>query len=157
MCNASGVQFTGQKYIQLHSNVLQSGFVSNGYVSTALINFYVKFECLNDTQKLFDEIPEPSVVSWNSLISGHVHCGEFSKALCLFMQMEKSSAVCSDAFSFTAALAACGKLGLLRLEMSIHSKIMKYGDECGVVTSNCLIDMYGKCGCVEEAFACLGK
>ncbi|KAL8131372.1 hypothetical protein AgCh_007343 [Apium graveolens] len=26
-----------------------------------------------------------------------------------------------------------------------------YGDECSVVTSNCVIDMYGKCGCVEEA------
>lgn len=146
-CTQLGCYSYGQ---QLHSFVLRSGFVSNAYVTTALINFYVKLEVLDDAHELFDEIPEPSVVSWNSLISGHVHCGEFSKALCLFMQLENSG-VCSDAFSFTAALAACGKLSLLQLGKSIHSKILKYGDECSVVTSNCLIDMYGKCGCVEEA------
>ncbi|KAL1828475.1 hypothetical protein DCAR_0207698 [Daucus carota subsp. sativus] len=146
-CTQLGCSCYGQ---QLHSYVLQSGFLSNSYVSTAFVNFYVKFESLDHAHKLFDEIPEPGVVSWNSLISGHVHCGEFSKALCLFMQLE-SSGVGSDAFSFTAALAACGRLSLLRLGKTIHSKIVKYGDDCSVVTSNCLIDMYGKCGCVEEA------
>lgn len=146
-CTNLGCYSHGQ---QLHCYVLQSGFGSNCYVSTALTNFYIKFESMNSAHKVFVEIPAPSVVSWNSLISGYVHSGEFSKAVCLFLELEKSG-VWPDSFSFTAALAACGKLSLLQLGKSVHSKIVKFGVECSVFVSNCLIDMYGKCGFAEEA------
>ncbi|XP_059645406.1 putative pentatricopeptide repeat-containing protein At5g47460 [Cornus florida] len=135
---------------QLHCYVLRSGFGSNVFVSTALISLYLKDESLNDAHKMFVEIPQPSVVSWNSLICGYVHSGLFRKALGLFLQLDKSD-VYADSFSFTAALAACGQLSLLQLGQSIHSKIVKSGVECGIVVANCLIDMYGKCGSVEEA------
>ncbi|KAI3462647.1 hypothetical protein Pfo_019310 [Paulownia fortunei] len=135
---------------QLHSHILKSGFSSNVFVSTALINFYVKFELLHDAYRLFVEIPEPSVVSWNSLISGYVHSGQFGKALKLFVQLEKSD-LCADSYSFTAALSACGQLRIVQVGRSVHSKIVKYGLECSVFVANCLIDMYGKCGYVAEA------
>ncbi|CAK9151227.1 unnamed protein product [Ilex paraguariensis] len=135
---------------KLHCHILQSGFVSNALVTIALINFFLKFESVNDAHKLFVEIPEPTVVSWNSLISGYVHSGYFSKALRLFLQLE-SYEVRANSFSFTAALAACGQLSLLQLGQSIHSQTVKFGVEFSMVVSNCLIDMYGKCGSVLEA------
>ncbi|KAK6947576.1 Pentatricopeptide repeat [Dillenia turbinata] len=57
----------------------------------------------------------------------------------------------ADPYSFTAALAACRKLGLLQLGMSIQSMMVKHGLEFRVFVVNCSIDMYGKCGSVEEA------
>ncbi|KAG8382435.1 hypothetical protein BUALT_Bualt05G0077000 [Buddleja alternifolia] len=142
---------------QLHSHILKSGFNHNAFVSTALINFYVKFELLHDAHHLFVQIPDPSVVSWNSLISGYVHSGQFRKALKLFIQLEKSS-LFADSYSFTAALCACGHIGLVQVGKSVHSKIVKYGAESSVFVSNCLIDMYGKCGYATEAmqvFQCM--
>ncbi|KAK1564622.1 hypothetical protein Q3G72_007283 [Acer saccharum] len=141
---------------QLHTYILKSGFVSNVFVSTALIGFYRKIESLSDANKLFVEIPQPSVVSWNSLISGNVQSGKYREALRLFLELERSE-VYADAYSFTAALAACGHLGLLQLGKSVHSKIVKYGLECGVVVANCLIDMYGKCGLLEDAISVFNK
>ncbi|CAA0824352.1 Putative pentatricopeptide repeat-containing protein [Striga hermonthica] len=135
---------------QLHTYILKSGFISNVFVSTALVNFYVKFERLHDARNMFVEIPEPSIVSWNSLISGYVHSGQFRKALELFVQLEKSN-ICADSYSFTAALSACGQLRMVYGGSCVHSKIIKHGVECSVFASNCLIDMYGKCGQVEEA------
>ena len=135
---------------QLHSYILRSGFGSNVFVSTALLNFYIRIESLKDAHNVFVEIPEPSVVSWNSLISGYAHAGQFRAALGLFLKLERSD-ICADAFSFTAALATCGHLSLLRLGESIHSKIVKSGLEWSVVVANCLVDMYGKCGYVQEA------
>ncbi|KAK6935172.1 E motif [Dillenia turbinata] len=135
---------------QLHCNILRSGYDSNAFISTSLIAFYVGFECLNDAKKMFDEIPHRNVVSWNTLISGYMHSGQCRKALSLFGELNGSD-VSADPYSFTPALAACGKLGLSQLGMSIHSMIVKHGLEFRVFVANCLIDMYGKCGFVEEA------
>ncbi|KAL1540499.1 putative pentatricopeptide repeat-containing protein [Salvia divinorum] len=140
---------------QLHLLVLKSGFISNVFVSTSLINFYVNFELLHDAHCLFDEIPEPTLVSWNSLISGYVSSGKFHRALKLFSQLEKSN-LAADSYSFTAALCACGQLNRVREGKSLHSKIVKHG-ECSVFVSNCLIDMYGKCGCVSDAMKVFGE
>ncbi|KAL7081423.1 hypothetical protein ACP275_14G038700 [Erythranthe tilingii] len=146
-CTNAGVLSHGE---QLHCHILKSGFRSNIFISTALINFYVKLELFQNAHRLFDEIPEPSVVCWNSLISGCIHSGKFRKALKIFVQLENSN-LSADSYSFTAALSACGKLSLVRVGRSLHSKIVKYGVECSTFVANCLIDMYGKCGCVEEA------
>ncbi|KAM7491209.1 hypothetical protein LguiA_034130 [Lonicera macranthoides] len=137
---------------QIHCYIMQSGFASNVFVSAALINFYAKFESVNDAHNVFVEIHDPSVVSWNSLISGYVHSGQFRKALELFLQLERSS-IGSDSFSFTAALVACGQLSLRQFGRCVHSKIVKFGVEFNVFVANCLIDMYGKCASVEEAIA----
>ncbi|KAL0326568.1 UNVERIFIED_CONTAM: putative pentatricopeptide repeat-containing protein [Sesamum angustifolium] len=151
-CSNTGLFSYGE---QLHCHILKSGFSSNVFVSTALINFYVKFEHMHDAYDLFVEIPEPSVVSWNSLISGYVRSGQFRKALKLFVQLDESD-LCADSYSFTAALSACGQLSLVQVGRSVHSKIVKYGVQDSIVVSNCLIDMYGKCGYVAEAMKVFG-
>ncbi|KAI9181925.1 hypothetical protein LWI28_020114 [Acer negundo] len=101
-------------------------------MSTALIGFYRKIESLSEANKLFAEIPQPSVVSWNSLISRNVQSGKYP-------------------------LVACGQLGLLQLGKSIQSKIVEYGMECGGVVANFLIGMYGKCGLLEDAVSVFNK
>ncbi|PRQ18215.1 putative tetratricopeptide-like helical domain-containing protein [Rosa chinensis] len=136
--------------LQLHSYILRSGFCSNVFVSTALINFYIGIGSLSDAHQVFVEIPQPSVVSWNSLISGYVHSGQFCKALSLFLQLERSE-VSVDSYSLTAALGACGQLSFLLLGKTVHSKTVKLGLENSTVVLNCLIDMYGKCGSLQEA------
>ncbi|XP_073047870.1 putative pentatricopeptide repeat-containing protein At5g47460 [Primulina eburnea] len=148
-CTYTGLFSHGQ---QLHCHILKSGFDSDVYVSTDLINFYVKFNRVNDAQNLFVEIPDPTVVSWNSLISGYVNHGQFRKALKVFIQLESSN-VFADSYSFTAALSACGQLRLVQVGRSVHSKIVKYGVGCSVFVANCLTDMYGKCGFTMEATA----
>ncbi|KAJ8436333.1 hypothetical protein Cgig2_005257 [Carnegiea gigantea] len=135
---------------QLHCYVLQSGFSSNVFVSTALVSFYAKMVSLEDARKVFEEMPQRNVVSWNTMISGYAHSGKLQKALSFFLELNKSE-ILADAYSCTPALAACGQLRLLRLGMSIHSRIVMYGLESSVVVGNCLIDMYGKCCSVEDA------
>ncbi|KAK9059217.1 hypothetical protein SSX86_021836 [Deinandra increscens subsp. villosa] len=141
---------------QLHCYVLRSGFIANVFVSSALINFYVKLDVVEDAHKLFDEIPEPGLVAWNSLISGYVRSGKLRQALSLFLQLENSS-IRSDSYSYTAALAVCGQLKFIQLGKSVHSIIVKSGVECSTFVSNCLIDMYGKCEVVEDAIKIFTK
>ncbi|XP_065857865.1 putative pentatricopeptide repeat-containing protein At5g47460 [Euphorbia lathyris] len=136
--------------LQLHNFILKSGFVSNAFVSAALIRFYTIEGSINDAHKLFVEIPQPNVISWNTLISAYLRSGKFRKSLELFLQLDRSD-TCSDSYSFTAALSACGQTSMLGFGKSIHCKIVKYGLDYSVIVGNCLIDMYGKCDSVEEA------
>ncbi|KAK4338241.1 hypothetical protein RND71_042728 [Anisodus tanguticus] len=76
--------------------------------------------------------------------------GQFTIALNLFIQLERSE-ICSDSYSFSAALSACGSLCLGQPGKLIHSKIVKFGVGCSIVVSNSLIDMYGTCGSAEES------
>ncbi|XP_016458965.2 putative pentatricopeptide repeat-containing protein At5g47460 [Nicotiana tabacum] len=135
---------------QLHCCILKSGYDINVFVTTALVNFYVKSQLLNKAHQLFEEMTEPNVVSWNTLIFGYVRSGQFTAALNLFIQLERSE-LCSDSYSFTAALSACGPLGLRLVGRLLHAKIVKFGVECSIVVCNSLIDMYGKCGSTEES------
>ncbi|RAL44488.1 hypothetical protein DM860_011765 [Cuscuta australis] len=146
-CGNSGWFLQGE---HLHCHVLKSGYASDVYVSSAMILFYVKLEAISDARKVFVEVSEPSLVSWNTLISGYVRCKESTKALNLFIQLERSG-LCADAYTFSAALSACGQLSLLHFGQSIHSKIVRHGVECSVVVGNSLIDMYGKCGCAQRS------
>ncbi|ESW29290.1 hypothetical protein PHAVU_002G058100, partial [Phaseolus vulgaris] len=135
---------------QLHSYVSRSGYFSHIHVSTSLIKFYSRMHSFSDAHALFDEISEPNVVTWNTMISGYVHAGQFRSALSFFTRLY-SSHVRADAFSFTSALFACSQLSLFKLGSSIHCKTVKLGMDDNTVVANCMIDMYGKCGPVEHA------
>ncbi|XP_010530057.1 PREDICTED: putative pentatricopeptide repeat-containing protein At5g47460 [Tarenaya hassleriana] len=135
---------------QLHGYLTKHGFASDTTVSNSLVRCYKKTDSLGDAHKLFYEIPDPNVISWNSIISGCVQSGRFEEGIGLFLELERSD-VFPNAFSFTVALAACARLRLLRFGSSIHSKMVKVGIEKGNVAGNCLIDMYGKCGSLEDA------
>ncbi|CAJ1929066.1 unnamed protein product [Sphenostylis stenocarpa] len=104
----------------------------------------IRMHSFSDAHALFDEIPQPNVVTWNTMISGYVHTGQFRNALSFFMRLDRSH-VCADAFSFTSVLFACSKLSLFKLGSSIHCKTVKLSMDDSTVVANCLIDLYGKC------------
>lgn len=105
---------------------------------------------VQDAHKVFDEMPQPNVITWNTIITACVHSRQLNEAVRLFSELNKSE-ISLDAFSYTATLTAVGRLCLLKLGMSIHSQIVKHGLDLVTCVVNCLIDMYGKCGAVEEA------
>ncbi|KAK9698801.1 hypothetical protein RND81_08G131800 [Saponaria officinalis] len=139
-CTKNGYVLQGE---QLHCHALRRGFDSDVYFSTSLVSFYAKVVCVDIAGKVFDEMSERNVVSWNAMISGYVHSGKLVNALSFFTELNRSE-IRPDAYSFTSVLAACGQLSLLLFGMSIHSKVIVYGLDSSVVVVNCLIDMYGK-------------
>ncbi|GLU07374.1 hypothetical protein SLE2022_243350 [Rubroshorea leprosula] len=119
----------------------------------SMVNAYMKVGLIGRARNLFDEMPEKNVVSWSCMINGCVRCGEYKEALALFreMQMLTVNHVKPNEFTMSGVLSACGRLGALEHGKWAHSYIDRYGMEVDVVLGTALIDMYAKCGSIEEA------
>ncbi|KAL6227296.1 hypothetical protein ACLB2K_001255 [Fragaria x ananassa] len=134
----------------VHSHTKLSGFNTGLFISNRFINLYAKCGSLVDAQKVFDEMPDRDLCSWNTLISGYAKLGKLGDARKLFDEMPQR-----DNFSWTAmisgVLAASAAVQSLRMGKEIHGYIMRTGLDSDEVVWSALSDMYGKCGSIEEA------
>ncbi|CAI0475986.1 unnamed protein product [Linum tenue] len=119
-------------------------------VVNSLLSFYAKVGRVESARKLFDELPQRDVVSWNSMISGYVANGLLHDAIRLFHEMT-SSGTKPDIFTLSAVLHACASSGSLESGKSVHNYITGQGLESNLFVCNALMDMYAKCGSMEDA------
>ncbi|KAF2317809.1 hypothetical protein GH714_041124 [Hevea brasiliensis] len=158
-CARSGLLREGE---QVHGRVLVKGYCSNVFVQTNLVNLYAMAGAdfgVGYARRVFDDMGDRNVVSWNSMLAGYMRCGNVDEARRVFDEMMERNVV-----SWTTmiagyarnALSACAELGDLRLGRRIHSYIKETlnGKNRSLLISlyNALIHMYASCGVIEEAY-----
>ncbi|OMO93948.1 hypothetical protein COLO4_16615 [Corchorus olitorius] len=121
------------------------------FIGSAIVDMYSKCGRSDDARKYFDEMPSKNVVSWSALISGYVQCNRFREALDIFQDMLTANVRPSE-FTFTSVLAACAEIGALVQGIWIHNYIERCKLEMNSMVGAALINMYTKCGCLDEAF-----
>ncbi|KAL1191124.1 Pentatricopeptide repeat-containing protein [Cardamine amara subsp. amara] len=175
---------------QLHGRVIKEGLEDDSFIRNTMIHMYATCGCLieawrifvgvmdfdvvawnsmimglakcgliDQAQKLFDEMPLRNEVSWNSMISGFVRNGRFKDALEMFREMQERD-VKPDGFTMVSLLNACACLGANEQGRWIHEYIVSNRFELNSIVITALIDMYCKCGCIEEGlkvFQCAPK
>ncbi|CAJ2638420.1 unnamed protein product [Trifolium pratense] len=141
---------------QLHCTIIKFGLQTHTYVRNSLIHMYGMFKDIQVAHYLFEEMPKPDLVAWNSIIDCHVHCANYNQALQLFARMLQHSGteLQPDDATFVVTLSACGAIGALDFGRKVHSFIRDSTDNLGecISVSNALVDMYAKCGAVEDAY-----
>nr|AKH05149.1 chlororespiratory reduction 21 [Cypripedium formosanum] len=137
---------------QIHARLLKSGpfFHKNEYLETKLLVFYAKCDCLVAAEELFFRQKRPNVFSWSALIGLQSRHGFSRDALMSFCKMMEIGDL-PDNFVLPNALKACLALGLISFGKGIHGYAIKVGfRECVYVLSS-LVDVYGKCGALDDA------
>ncbi|XP_057508918.1 pentatricopeptide repeat-containing protein At2g29760, chloroplastic-like [Actinidia eriantha] len=135
---------------KVHVHALKLGFESYLYVCNALIHMYGSCGDLGFARKMFDEMSERDLVSWNSLVCGYSQSNRFEEVLGLFDAMRAEN-VKADSVTMVKVILACSHLG----DREIIDLVVKYiADnhvEIDVYLGNSLIDMYGRIGLVGLA------
>ncbi|PKU87790.1 pentatricopeptide repeat-containing protein At1g50270 [Dendrobium catenatum] len=137
---------------------IQAFYVESGrvkrdvFVGSALVDMYMKCGCCFDARKAFDEMPFRNVVSWTSLISGYVQCNRFKEALSIFRSMLVDGPN-PNQLTLSSIFIACAHLGALEQGRWVHSYVDRIGMELNSVVGSALIDMYAKCGQIDDAFS----
>lgn len=121
----------------------------------AMIIGYLRSGDLDVALDLFRRMKKRNIFSWNSIITGFVQGGRAREALELFQEMQSSSVeemVKPDKITIASVLSACAYLGAIDHGKWVHGYLRRSGLDCDVVIGTALVDMYGKCGCVERAY-----
>ncbi|CAI0448349.1 unnamed protein product [Linum tenue] len=136
---------------ELHCLVTKSGFASNSFVGTTLVELYANNGDVEACEALFEKMPEKNIFSWNGLIGGYAHNGRFPQVLTTFNRMLAENKVKPNEATLVMVLSACARLGALVLGKWVHiqAKANGYSGNCRV--GNALIDMYAKSGAMESA------
>lgn len=146
-CTGLGDIGQGKK---LHGYLLKLGYGSDLFSSNALVDMYAKVGNFEDAKAVFVHIAKPDIVSWNAIIAGCVLHENYDKALVLLQQMKRSGAQ-PNMFTLSSTLKACAELGLQELSRQLHTCLIKMVIELDPFLSVGLIDMYSKCGAVNDA------
>ncbi|XP_011651133.1 pentatricopeptide repeat-containing protein At2g22410, mitochondrial [Cucumis sativus] len=163
------------KYIDEH------GVVVDLYLGNTLIDMYGRRGMIDFAGRVFYQMKEKNIVSWNAMIMGYAKVGNLVAAKKLFNEMPSRdviswtsmiigyslakqhaeavklfqemmvSMVKPDEITVATALSACAHLGSLDAGEAVHDYIRKHDIKSDVFVGNSLIDMYCKCGVVEKA------
>ncbi|KAJ6711096.1 PROTEIN NRT1/ PTR FAMILY 5.2-LIKE [Salix koriyanagi] len=71
----------------VHGQVWRNGFDSHLFVQTSLVDFYSSMGRIEESIRVFDEMPERDVFAWTTMVSSLVRVGDMSTAGRLFDMM----------------------------------------------------------------------
>lgn len=135
--------------MQLHAAVIKHSFESNLPVMNSMLDMYFKCSTLSEANQYFHEMTEKDLITWNTAIAGHER-SDSSGSLELFSQMQ-SQGFCPNCFTFTSITAACGNLAILNRGKEVHGGIVRRSLDWNLALNNALIDMYAKCGKIDDS------
>ncbi|XP_038691334.1 pentatricopeptide repeat-containing protein At5g08305-like [Tripterygium wilfordii] len=137
----------------LYARKVFDGITNKNSVSwNSMLDGYAKCCNVSMARKLFEVMPERDVVSWSSLIDGYVKSGEHREALAIFERMCTSGPRANEV-TMVSVMCACAHLGALDKGKMMHGYMIDCGLPLNLVLRTSLIDMYAKCGAIEEAMA----
>ncbi|XP_050204627.1 pentatricopeptide repeat-containing protein At3g58590 [Mercurialis annua] len=120
------------------------------YLPNNIISLYTSLNELRLARKVFDKMPERTIVSYNSIISSYCKNGCLEEALGVFFRM-RGCGFCLNNF------ALAGLLSCPRMDISIGVQLMALAIKYGLLDSDAyvgtaLIGVFGRRGWLREAF-----
>ncbi|CAN1218609.1 Putative pentatricopeptide repeat-containing protein At3g15130 [Linum perenne] len=111
---------------------------------------YSKCGRIAEAASVFATMPGKNLISWNAMIAAYNLTGKSMKALGVFRKMREDGQL-PDEFTLTSALKACTKLGAAKQGRQIHGFSHKIPSGLRISVCNSALDMYLKCGMIEDA------
>lgn len=134
----------------IHGWAVKSRLESNPFVATALVDAYAKCGCPMNAWAFFSNLRDPSVVSWNAMISGLVHNNLFEEALLVFKRLCCCfGLVPNNVVAMINVAQAYTGFGDLVMCKSAHAYAVKFGFDLNVSVANSILGMYLSFGDIE--------
>ncbi|XAR49164.1 hypothetical protein NMG60_11032258 [Bertholletia excelsa] len=141
---------------QVHAIAIKCGVDLDLCFRGGILDMYIKCGEMEDAHKVFQEIPSPDDIAWTTMISGCVENGEENLALSIYQQMRQSS-VPPDEYTFATLIKASSCLTALEQGRQIHANLIKLDCASDTFVGTSLVDMYAKCGNIEDSYRIFKK
>ncbi|MCO5599480.1 hypothetical protein L7F22_053584 [Adiantum nelumboides] len=150
----------------LHVDAQRRGLTSDSFVSNMLIRAYSKCGAISEAEYVFTGVPKPDEMSWLKMLTAYLEWGRGESTLLLFKLMQERGTH-PNTHTFLVAVQACGLLALeeetiviegrfmkmraLEYGLALHADARKEGYCSDVFVATALINLFGKCGSIEDA------
>ncbi|XP_022769289.1 pentatricopeptide repeat-containing protein At2g33680 [Durio zibethinus] len=150
------VQCTKQKNLlrgrAVHGRIVQSGSSSCVYLSNSLVNLYAKCGDLSKAKRVFENIQDKDVVSWNCLINGYSQQGPTGSSFVMeLFQRMRAENVLPNAHTFAGVFTAASNLLDVFSGLQAHTLAIKTDSFHDIFVGSSLLNMYCKSGVLSEA------
>lgn len=105
---------------------------------------------MGDAHLLFLRMRERDNVSWSVIVGGFAKIGDYVNCLETFRDFVRSG-LRIDNYTLPFALRACRDVQAVDTGMEIHHLVFKFGLSEDVFVLAALVDMYARCGSIEDA------
>ncbi|MCO5558464.1 hypothetical protein L7F22_012047 [Adiantum nelumboides] len=133
----------------IHDQVKERGFETEPAVVKALIDMYCKFRNFVEARAVFDQVSSTEV-GLNAIMAGLAEHGEPKDALQFFKDLQLSGAELTN-LVYVSALKACSRMPSLEEGKRLHEGMKENTIINDPYVCSALVDMYSKCGCLEDA------
>lgn len=120
---------------------------------TELIVAYTKIGDMGSARELFEGLPVKDMVAWTAMVTGYAQNARPRDALDCFERMQ-GAGVGTDEITLVGLISACAQLGASKYANWVRDIAEKsgFGPTENVLVGSTLIDMYSKCGSLDEAY-----
>jgi pentatricopeptide repeat protein len=138
-------------------------FVSRTRISSSLINNCIRMHSTTTTTRttewtknanlrtMFGKyVDKTNIYSWNSVIADFARNGDPLEALNAFSSLRKLS-LHPNRSTFPCTIKSCSSLSDLRAGKQTHQQAFVFGYGSDIFVASALIDMYSKCGYLNDA------
>ncbi|XP_059627887.1 pentatricopeptide repeat-containing protein At2g40720 [Cornus florida] len=134
----------------IHGFVIKSGFESDSFVGSSLMDMYSKYGSTEMAEKVFSGMLHKNLVVWNSMIACYCRNDLPELSINIFPQIVQQG-LYPDSVSITSILVAVSSVAALLKGKTIHGYQIRLAILSDLQVENALIDMYIKCGCLKYA------
>ncbi|CAF1596166.1 unnamed protein product [Rotaria magnacalcarata] len=144
LCNDRAMKIGKELLAKMPEN-----YRNHNITSTSAIDMLMKFGDVESAERIFRSIKAKSTNIYGALMNGYNRNGESWKCFKVFEEMNEKDII-PDEIGWNILIGACSKSGMLhhcqyivnQIPLNIQNKIR---------TQTALIDMWGKCGSIENA------
>ncbi|KAJ6981727.1 pentatricopeptide repeat-containing protein At4g14850 [Populus alba] len=134
---------------QLHGLVIRSGFERDVSVANGIIDFYGKCKEVELAEMVFNGMGRRNSVSWCTMVAACEQNDEKEKACVVFLMGRKEGIELTD-YMVSSVISAYAGISGLEFGRSVHALAVKACLEGDIFVGSALVDMYGKCGSIED-------
>ncbi|CAB4291229.1 unnamed protein product [Prunus armeniaca] len=141
---------------KIHALMILTGTITHGNSNARLIAAYARIGDIVSARKVFDKLSQRGIHAWNAMIIAYSRQYCPSEVVSLYHQMLLDR-VRPDSSTFTVALKACASTLDLKTGEEIWSKAVHCGYEYDVFVGSSVLNLYAKCGKMDEAVVVFNK
>ncbi|XP_062197905.1 pentatricopeptide repeat-containing protein At3g16610-like isoform X2 [Phragmites australis] len=136
---------------RVESAAAARGFASDLLVATALIGMHAEAGDMGAARRVFDGMPRPDAVAWNTVIGGYIRAGFLGEAVEMFNWMSSVDGVWPSEATIVSLISGYAGFGSWKGRGMMHAVVVKRGFHRSLFASNALLELYAKFGCLSKA------